>query len=158
MILQLNTPETSSESALLKAKVGAAYFGALTPKSIFIMPAKDTDNGKMLIAKSELPCDTSTLRTPILIAFQFHDSPDVNALARYVSDRDTPLNKHKGKVIVSAITPRTSEWQFDGFEIIDFPDPLAMQTLMSDNDYRSSTSNSSSVFGGVFAAAPISVF
>ncbi|MCW7536892.1 DUF1330 domain-containing protein [Aquabacterium sp. A7-Y] len=106
------------------------------------------------VAASDLDRGAQPGRAQVLVVFQFKSGKaDTQALKRYVGDREPALQKHGGRVLLSGTTARSGDWQFDGFELIEFPEPKTLQALMEDPDYRGRTADSSAVFGGAFAVA-----
>lgn len=144
--------------ALLDGLVDQPLFGELCIRHLQLTHARNSAGLTVVPVKMDLERWNGSAGHKMLVAFQFTDGDAAqheSALTRYVSDREPALVRHGGSVVLSAVSERGEQWPFDGFEIIDFPSPEAVGQLMQDDDYRQRTADSSAVFGGAFAMAPI---
>ncbi|MGP0172638.1 DUF1330 domain-containing protein [Pseudomonas sp. NCHU5208] len=155
MLLHINKDQMSAnDPAIFDARVNGTLFGQISASYLQLSKTMNNDEGIAVdTVHSDLPVTANDSRALLLVAFQFHDQPQRDALARYAADREPALSKHGGRVVFSAITERAEDWEFDGMEIIDFPSVETIQQLMADPDYRNRTAESSQVFGGAFAVA-----
>lgn len=155
MFLSLSENHASSPSTIVAAKVAQTFFGKLPSNDISIHREA---TGAAALAITPIADDLSTAlsadKASIFVAFQIgHGHDGKQALGQYVQDRQPVLEKHGGRVYLSALTPRVEGWAFDGIELIEFPRPDTVQALMSDAEYRQRTASSSAVFSGDFAMA-----
>ncbi|MEN9867100.1 MAG: hypothetical protein RL748_2690 [Pseudomonadota bacterium] len=155
MYLSLSKNESSDQKAILAATLAQTFFGKFPGNDISIH--KEPVSGaqfEITPVASDMGTALSADKSSIFVAFQIGDGHDgKQALGQYVQDRQPVLEKHGGRVFLSALTPRTKDWSFDGIELIEFPRPDTVQSLMADADYRKRTASSSAVFSGDFAMA-----
>lgn len=147
--------QSTEEQPLLSATVGSVMMGQITAQNIHVYGNSDNEGIALDVVKEDLAEQIVVDRSLLMVAFQFKQTPNAGELKQYVDDRNPALSKHEGRVVLSCVTERSDDWQFDGLEIIDFPRPDTIQQLMQDDDYRSRTVDSGSVFGGAFAVAQL---
>ncbi|MFT6897257.1 MAG: hypothetical protein ACJA13_001663 [Paraglaciecola sp.] len=155
MKLRITQPVDQSieDQPLLNATVGSVLMGQIDTQNIQVF---NSGEGIALdVVKEDLASQIGVDRSLLMVTFQFKLTPNAGELKQYVDDRNRALCKHQGRVVLSCVTERSDDWQFDGLEIIDFPGPDTIQKLMQDDDYRNSTADSGSVFGGDFAVAQL---
>ncbi|MBZ4418396.1 DUF1330 domain-containing protein [Myxococcus sp. RHSTA-1-4] len=94
----------------------------------------------------------------LFIAFQLDAGKGEPEVRRYVEARAPALARHGGKVLMSGLTPRRGGWQFDGFELVQFPAPDTIRNLMGDPEYRTpAIQELSKIFTGSFAMLQVAV-
>ncbi|MEX0730478.1 MAG: hypothetical protein WED00_10810 [Aquisalimonadaceae bacterium] len=160
MFLDLSSEGSSNgNAAVLRARIESVAFGALPYDSVIVRRQRVSDQDIAFEAVEEsTSAPPSEQHSFIMVAFQFGDGAGgTETLLRYVRDRAPALERHGGRVYVSAVTPRNDRWCYDGFELIEFPTPDAVQNLMGDADYRARTKNSAAVFGGEFSMARLAL-
>lgn len=144
----------NNNGMLFQAKVAQIMFGDLSVSNIALSQqrtsAKDVE---LTPVASDLENVLAPDKSWVFVAFQFNDRPNAAALKRYIEDRQPALDNHGGRVFLSGVTTRSSGWQYDGVELIEFPQPDSAQALMQDPDYLKRTAQSSAVFGRAFAMA-----
>lgn len=147
----------STPSERLHAKVTASVMG--NQVAHFVTVSKTSPGPSSVPVTpvlSDLVHDKGT--SVLFIAFQLQTGKGEPELRRYVEARAPALAKHGGKVLMSGLTPRRDGWQFDGFELVQFPAPDTIRTLMGDPDYRNPTIQKlSSVFTGSMAMMHVAV-
>ena len=149
MNLALSWQDNAPADTLLSATVAQTFFGA------FPAPKLALHRGPGQVSATAVASDLGQPVAPgkacVLVAFQMGEGHAAPALQQYVQDRQGALNKHGGRVYLSAITARSAHWDFDGFELIEFPRPDTVQALMADEQYRNDTKDSALAFSGAFA-------
>lgn len=152
MNLALSWQDHAPADALMSATVAQTFFGAFPSEKLALHPASGGAGQVPATAvASSLDQPVTADKACVLVAFQMGEGLGAPALQRYVEDRQPALEKHGGRVYLSAVTPRSANWSFDGFELIEFPRPDTVQALMADEDYRNGTKNSAAAFSGAFA-------
>ena len=154
MFLSLAPATADSPASAVSFQVNHVAFGALPSRSIALLelPTHHDNPGLQAIADGRsTPQDAE--KCLVLVAFQFGIPQDGRAAAMttYIEARAPALERHGGRVYLSAISERKGDWNYDGFEILEFLRPDSVQALMGDEDYRARTKQAGAVFAGDFA-------
>ncbi|GHG66423.1 DUF1330 domain-containing protein [Comamonas sp. JC664] len=141
----------------LHAKVLASVMGNLAVD--FVTVSKDAPGAASVPVNAVVNNLTHDPGSAVMfIAFQLDAGKGEPEVRRYVDARAPALAKHGGKVLLSGLTPRTDGWLFDGFELVQFPAPDTIRTLMGDPDYRTPDIQAlSKIFSGSFAMLQVAV-
>lgn len=141
----------------LHAKVTATVMGNLAANYVTVSRTSPTPSSLPVTSVLDnLVHDTGS--AVLLIAFQLDAGKGEPEVRRYVEARAPALARHGGKVLMSGLTPRRDDWQYDGFELVQFPAPDTIRTLMGDPEYRTpSIQELSKIFTGSFAMLHVAV-
>jgi uncharacterized protein (DUF1330 family) len=154
MNLALSWQENAPVDTLLSATIAKTFFGAFPAEKLALH--RSAGQVSATAVASDLDRAVAADKACVLVAFQMGEGHGAASLQQYVNDRDAALKKHGGRVYVSAVTPRSGDWNFDGFELIEFPRADTVQNLMADEQYRNGTKNSAGAFSGAFAMGILS--
>lgn len=144
----------AQQDTLFAAKISKLMFGDLVGNYINLSDSPKTEQSLLLLpVLSQITKSSNPNSSYVFVAFQMQQPATASDLKNYVDDRHSALEKHGGRVQVSALTERNESWVYDGLELIEFPAADTVQALMADPDYRQRTATSSQVFKGAFAMA-----
>lgn len=83
--------------------------------------------------------------------FDLHPGNGAEAMARYVNARAPSLERHQGRLVLSATHAPAEGWPFHGIELIAFPSPANLQAIMGDPAYQEATAEAAAIFAGAFS-------
>lgn len=154
--MYLSIPAPSSVTATSQAfRVVKVGLGHLPADSLALLEHPNADRTTLRLTPvaddRSRPVDAG--HNLVMVAFQFGIPQEERpaAMRTYVDARRPALERHGGRLVLSALSERNATWEFDGMEIIDFPRPDGVQALMGDEDYLTRTKQASAVFAGSFA-------
>ena len=116
-----------------------------------IILSNDTLEDKSVLISSILnPLDTENANPEqAVFSFAFTASGDDADFQRYITARKKALDLYDAVTLFSCKTPRSNGWEYDTFELIQFPKSENLMQLMSDERYSSSAEviESTKIFG-----------
>jgi hypothetical protein len=129
-----------------------------TPSFKQVVLSKDTLEDRSVEVTSVLnPLDLDKAQTSqTVFSFAFTATGDDADFQRYITARKEALGLYDAVTLFSCKTLRGDGWNYDTFELIQFPKPENLQQLMSDERYNSSKEviESTKIFGdGVVSIA-----
>ncbi len=124
-----------------------------------ILSSETLEEQSVLISSILNPLDTeNVIPEQAVFSFAFTASGDDADFQRYITARKEALDLYGAITLFSCKTPRSSGWDYDTFELIQFPQSENLMQLMSDERYISSAEimESTKIFGtGVVGEASL---
>lgn len=143
--------ETKDSNGLLGlGTVKSTMLGELPVSAIAISKEKLADKSAA-VTSTLIDLDSESYsEKETTFAFAFKADGDSAAFQRYIDARKPALEKYNARELLSCMTERTKEWDYDTFELIQFPEEQAIGALMSDPFYIESpdVQESTKIFGG----------
>lgn len=153
LYLHLSRASTAGSSDIAFSQpVGGRLFGEADLARVDVLSSAAPGAVALDVVSDGLSAPCEAPDWPVFcMLFDLHSGNGVEAMTRYVAARAPSLERHQGRLLLSATHAPVGGWPFHGIELIAFPSPSSLQAIMGDPVYQQATAEAATIFAGAFS-------